>query len=230
MERRTSYRQRGQVLLIIEVSEPTPQLFPQTCCVLRLVVIPTYWIEKRKKKVYIQKIKKWEEQRVSRRSISHSLTGLCIIMHLQCTGRAAHIKERIREVREESPNRRARPGNTPETQGTSGSIEEGLMVEAMPSGLWQTRKTKLFIYSLIFIIKYSPPFPARIPHSMETVFKQFPGRVCRVKGNGRWSGQYRWYYYRRTNLRPTVGTIYILTDHQDADCMPMIRLILSRQL
>ena len=50
MERRTSYRQRGQVLLIIEVSEPTPQLFPQTCCVLRLVVIPTYWIEKRKKK------------------------------------------------------------------------------------------------------------------------------------------------------------------------------------
>ena len=36
-----------------------------------------------------------------------------------------------------------------------------------------------------------------------------PGRVCRVKGMGWWSGQYRWYYYRCTNRRPTVGTIYI---------------------
>ena len=38
---------------------------------------------------------------------------------------------------------------------------------------------------------------------------EIPGRVCRVKGNGWWSGQYRWYYYRCTNRRLTVGTIYI---------------------
>ena len=28
-----------------------------------------------------------------------------------------------------------------------------------------------------------------------------PVRVCRVKGNCWWSGQYRWYYYRCTNRR-----------------------------
>ena len=54
-----------------------------------------------------------------------------------------------------------------------------------------------------------------------------PGRVCRVKGNG------------PANIggtiigAPIVGqqlAQYILTDHQDADCRTMIRLILSRQL
>ena len=52
----------------------------------------------------------------------------------------------------------------------------------------------------------------------------YPGRVCRVKGNGGWSGQYRWYYYRCTNRRPIGGT-----NHQDANCRPMIGLILSRE-
>ena len=35
-----------------------------------------------------------------------------------------------------------------------------------------------------------------------------PGRVCRVKRIGWWSGQCRWYYYQCTNRRPTLGTIY----------------------
>ena len=33
----------------------------------------------------------------------------------------------------------------------------------------------------------------------------FPGRFCRVKGNGWWLGQYRWYYYQCTNRRPIVA-------------------------
>ena len=56
-----------------------------------------------------------------------------------------------------------------------------------------------------------------------------PGRVCRAKGNGWFSGQYRWYYYRCTNCRPTVGTICI-NRSLGCRCRPMIRLILSRQL
>ena len=41
------------------------------------------------------------------------------------------------------------------------------------------------------------------------ILEKYPGRVCRVKGNGWCSGQYRGYYYRCTNRRSTVGTIYI---------------------
>ena len=53
-----------------------------------------------------------------------------------------------------------------------------------------------------------------------------PGRIFRVKGNGWWSGQYRWYYYRCANYRPIVGIICLYRADVPANIVsPIIGLL-----